>query len=165
MSSQAIQLSVPSIKDGESQPADITQLLFGRALRSKGELLRKLILCCRVSTSAHRARSTGPRRLSNYCCAAPATVSRACSAVRWIRVGPDPSWSVIARKRTCESSRARLQDARSAQGDQRGHEARNHRLHTYHDRDDPPALTGRSGPRFTWGYSPLEHPRVISFSR
>src|SRR3954467_3775852 len=35
MSSQAIQLSVPSIKDGEAQPADITQLLFGRALSSR----------------------------------------------------------------------------------------------------------------------------------
>src|SRR3954469_9253960 len=33
MSSQAIQFSVSSIKDGESQPADIAQLLFGRALR------------------------------------------------------------------------------------------------------------------------------------
>src|SRR4051794_25232164 len=32
MSSQAIQFSVSSIKDGESQPADIAQLLFGRAL-------------------------------------------------------------------------------------------------------------------------------------
>src|SRR3954470_1565039 len=34
MSSQAIQFSVASIKDGESQPADIAQLLFGRALRA-----------------------------------------------------------------------------------------------------------------------------------
>src|SRR4051794_7780050 len=33
MSSQAIQFSVASIKDGESQPADIAQLLFSRAPR------------------------------------------------------------------------------------------------------------------------------------
>src|SRR3982750_2933329 len=37
MSSQAIQFSVSSIKGGESQPADITQLLFGRTLRLLGE--------------------------------------------------------------------------------------------------------------------------------
>src|SRR3954470_20208971 len=48
--------------------------------------------------------STRPRRHSKYCCAAAATVSRASSAVRWTRVGPDPSWSVIARKRTSVSS-------------------------------------------------------------
>src|SRR3954451_21109011 len=40
MSSQAIQFSVPSIKDGESQPADIPQLLFGRAQRDSLSLLQ-----------------------------------------------------------------------------------------------------------------------------
>jgi hypothetical protein len=38
MSSQAIQFSVSSIKDGESQPADIAQLLFGRTLREAARL-------------------------------------------------------------------------------------------------------------------------------
>src|SRR5215212_306640 len=33
MSSQAIQFSVSSIKDGEAQPADIAQFLFSKSLR------------------------------------------------------------------------------------------------------------------------------------
>src|SRR3954467_9588145 len=51
MSSQAIQLSVPSIKDGEAQPADITQLLFGRALSSRRSVRS---LACRDRSCSFR---------------------------------------------------------------------------------------------------------------
>src|SRR3954454_18879293 len=60
--------------------------------------------------------STRPRRLSKYCCAAGATVMRASSAVRWTRGGPDPSWSVIARKRTSVSSINVIDELRRSPG-------------------------------------------------
>src|SRR4051812_5105168 len=67
MSSQAIHFSVSSIKDADSQPADIAQLLFGRALsyfddlpdprqRGKGGVSARRGACVGAARGAARGR-------------------------------------------------------------------------------------------------------------
>src|SRR3954464_76938 len=81
-----------------------SRMLAGALSRSQPRALRWRASAPATEKCRSTKASTRPRRLSKYCCAAAATVSRASSAVRWTRGGPDPSWSVIARKRTSVSS-------------------------------------------------------------